>query len=366
MEKIEFAMHEAPDRHYFLSLLDQVWISQIHTNNGPMVKRFENEISKQFKSKKFAAVNNGTLAIEIALKLLKLTNPEKNLVLTTPFTYIATIAAIKNSGLDVYYVDIDEIELSMDPTNLQLLLNKEVDIENVLAILPVHPFNNLAKIEIISGIAHNYNIPVIYDASHAIGAKLDGSQSTSFGTFSTVSFHATKTLSTGEGGGLFINDPQYLDSVDHFRAFGFNANGEFKLLGTNGKMSELHAIHGLSSLKNFESNIKIRKNIFQEFTNSLQSNIHKAVPINPKTDSNFGYFPIISTNAEMRERLEDALTKSKIGFRRYFYPSLELLVPANGNTEISKKIAETITCIPLRANLCLSEIERIKVVLEEI
>lgn len=324
-----------------------------------MVKRFEKEISEQFESDRFAAVNNGTLAIEIALRMIKTVYPDKTLVLTTPFTYIATIAAIKNSGLGVYYIDIDDDDLGMSPSSLKANLEGKVKIDDVLAILPVHPFNNVAKIDLISNIADSYGIPVIYDASHAIGTKFKNIQATSFGTFSTVSFHATKTLSTSEGGGLFVNEKLYFESIKNFRSFGFNKDGEFELIGTNGKMSELHAIHGLTSLVDFRDNIDTRKQIFHNFYMSLNSNHHSAVQIATGTESNYGYFPIISKNIEARESLENKLIDSKIGFRRYFYPSLDILVPADGATQKSKAIADKILCIPLRANLNLTEIERI-------
>lgn len=366
MDTIDFAVHQAPNSELFLTLLDQVWQSNIHTNNGPMIKRFEKEISEQFQTDKFAAVSNGTLAIEMALRTLKNRSPNKSLVLTTPFTYIATIAAIKNSGLEIYYIDIDEDDLSMSPEILKTTLESKVKVDNVLAIVPVHPFNNVAKIDLISKVANNYSIPVIFDASHAIGAKFKNKQATSFGTFSTVSFHATKTLSTIEGGGLFVNEEFYFDSIRNFRAFGFNKDGEFELLGTNGKMSELHAIHGLTSLVNFKRNVEIRKQIFHTFFMSLNSENYSAIQIASHTESNYGYFPIISKNKETRETLEKKLVHSKIGFRRYFYPSLDILVPGNGVTQNSKKIADTILCFPFRANLNSDEIERIQYLLESI
>jgi dTDP-4-amino-4,6-dideoxygalactose transaminase len=251
----------------------------------------------------------------------------------------------------------------MCPIDLKTVLEGQVNVEEVLAILPVHPFNNLANIDLISVIAECYDIPVIYDASHAIGSKLKNRQSTSFGTFSTVSFHATKTLSTSEGGGLFVNDPFYFDSIQNFRAFGFSKDGKFNSLGTNGKMSELHAIHGLVSLLSFDKNVKIRKQMFQGFNLQLNSTVHSSVSINLDTESNFGYFPIISRDEKARESLEKKLINSKIGFSRYFYPSLNFLVPAKGKTQNSNNIANKITCLPFRANLNLEEIERIQLFL---
>jgi dTDP-4-amino-4,6-dideoxygalactose transaminase len=366
MEKIDFASHEAPDLDIFSGLLQEVWQSNIHTNNGPMVKKFENLISQNFESDSFVAVNNGTLAIEIALRVLKAHYPKKHLVLTTSFTYIATVAAIKNSGLELYYVDIDENYLGMSPIDLKDVLESQIDVNEVLAILPVHPFNNLADVGLISEIAQKYDIPVVYDASHSIGSKINNRQSTSFGTFSTVSFHATKTLSTSEGGGLFVNDPKYVESVQNFRAFGFSKDGEFKLLGTNGKMSELHAIHGIASLSNFDKNVQIRKQIFHGFNVHLKSDFHSTVPINANMKSNFGYFPIISKDQAARELLEKKLIHSNIGFRRYFYPSLNFLVPADGRIQNSINIADKISCLPFRANLSVEEIEKIQLFLDEL
>lgn len=366
MDTINFAAHQVPNSDLFLNLLDQVWQSNIHTNNGPMVKRFEKEISEQFESDKFVAVSNGTLAIEIAIRMIKTTYPDKTIVLTTPFTYIATIAAIKNSGLGIYYIDIDEDDLGMSPGSLKTTLEGKVKIEDVLAILPVHPFNNVTKIDMISNIAASFSIPVIYDASHALGTKFNNIHATSFGTFSTVSFHAAKTLSTSEGGGLFVNEKSYFESVKNFRSFGFNKDGEFELIGTNGKMSELHAIHGLTSLVDFRNNINIRKQIFHNFYTTLNSECYSAVQIATGTESNYGYFPILTKNIEARESLEKKLIDAKIGFRRYFYPSLDILVPADGATQISNKIADKILCIPLRANLNFTEIERIRYFLASI
>ncbi len=332
-------------------LMQGVWERGIMTHNGPLVQRFEKEVTDFLHVKNIVSVVNGTIAIQLAIRALKL----KGEIITTPFTFIATISSIIWEGCTPVFVDIDAETLNMDPSKIEDKIT-----ERTCAILPVHVFGNPCDIEAIDTIAKKHNLKVIYDAAHAVGVNYKGKSIFEYGDISTTSFHATKMLNTAEGGACFAVDSELHEKLKRLRFFGFDDCKNVVDDGTNAKMTEVHAAIGIANLHYLQAALDDRKEKYILYKDLLsQSSDLKFQKINE--DCNYSYFPVIFPTETTLELVEKKLNAKGIYPRRYFYPSVNTFTYILPYVEmpVSEDIAKRILCLPLYYDLTKKDIERI-------
>lgn len=321
--------------------LEKVWASGVMTHNGPLVQQFEREFSAYSGLEKTVAVNNGTLAIQLALRALNL--PAGGEIITTPFTFIATISSILYEGFKPVYCDIDPETLNLDPKKIEALITSKT-----VAILPVHVFGNPCDCEAIDAIAKKHNLKVVYDAAHAVGVNYRGKSIFTYGDASSTSFHATKLLNTSEGGGVFSTNPSVDQKVRELRFFGYNAAKDVDGIGTNAKMTEVNAAIGLANLKYMDAILADRKKKYNLYKSILSQNMTLAFQ---KIDEscNCSYFPVIFDSEATLLKVDAALQKKNIFARRYFYPSVNTYkkLGIEAICPISEDISSRILCLPL-------------------
>lgn len=333
------------------ALLEGVWERGIMTHNGPLVQRFEKEVADFLGLKNMVSVTNGTIAIQMAIKALGL----KGEIITTPFTFIATVSSIIWEGCTPVFVDIDLETLNIDPAKIE-----EKITEQTCAILPVHVFGNPCDIERIAEIAQLHNLKVIYDAAHAVGVNYNGKSLFEYGDISTTSFHATKMLNTAEGGACFAVDDSLHEKLKRLRFFGFDNGKDVVDDGTNGKMTEVHAAIGIANLKLLQSALDDRKEKYLLYKELLSCHPElKFQRINQ--DCNYSYFPVIFPTEEVLLSIEHKLNQNGIFPRRYFYPSVNTFMKQLSYVEmpISEDISKRILCLPLYYSLSKDEIRMI-------
>ena len=220
--------------------MSEIWESKWLTNNGVQHKKLENELKNYLNVEHLSLFNNGTLALLLGLKSLDL----KGEVITTPFTFPATVQALDWNGLTPVFCDIDPETLTIDATKIESLIT-----EKTSAILGVHVFGNPCDVEKIQTIADKYQLKVIYDGAHAFGTKIDGKPISSYGDMTMFSFHATKLFNTVEGGALAFKDEKLAEKLELLKNFGLAGPDEVVLSGLNAKMNEIQAAIGLEVLK---------------------------------------------------------------------------------------------------------------------
>jgi dTDP-4-amino-4,6-dideoxygalactose transaminase len=332
-----------PDIEVYISYLKKIWENEWLTNRGELIIELENKIKKLLEVEDIIIMNNGTIPLQIALKLLG----NKGDVITTPFSYIATTSSIIWENCNPIFVDINPDFLTIDETKIEALITK-----NTTCILATHVFGNPCNIEEIEKIAKKYKLKIIYDAAHCFGVKYKGKSIFDYGDVSTCSFHATKLFHTGEGGAFFSKDKALLKQAYYSHNFGHNGPSDFFGLGINGKNSELHAAMGLSVLPNINKIIDARKKIIDYYKNSIKSKSVKYQIIRSSTDWNYSYFPIIFQSENKLLEVLEKLSKYEIYPRRYFYPSLNQINYIHGlPMPISESIASRILCLPLFVGL---------------
>lgn len=332
-------------------LMKGIWATGVMTHNGPLVQRFEKECSEKLGVKKFVSCVNGTIALQMAIRALQL----KGEIITTPFTFIATINSILWEGCTPVFVDIDPETLCIDPAKIE-----EKITYHTVGIMPVHVFGNCCDIEAIDAIAKKHNLKVIYDACHSVGVNYKGQSIFNYGDISVTSFHATKMLNTTEGGGCFAHDDELDEKLRRIRFFGFENHADIVEDGTNGKMTEVHAAVGLANLKYLDAALADRKEKYAKYKEALSAD--KSLSFQKINEGcNYSYFPVMFKDESSLLKVQAALNENHIYPRRYFYPSVNTfkrLVPYVP-MPASEDVASRILCLPLYYTLAHEDMDRI-------
>lgn len=336
----------------YMSFVSRAYKNQWLTNRGELVKELETQISTYLKltNTNILVTNNGTTPLQIALKCLG----QNGEIITTPFSYVATTAAIVWENCSPVFVDIHPNYLTIDETKIEDAITSKTT-----CILATHVFGNPCNIEEIDRIAKKHNLKVIYDAAHCFGVKYKGKSIFEYGDVSTCSFHATKIFHSGEGGALYCKDEKLFNEMFYHHNFGHDGPLNFHGLGINGKMSELHAAMGLSVLPYMDAIIKKRKDINDFYNKKIKTS--KKIKLRANTEWNYSYYPVIFKNEEVLLHVQEKLNRQDIYPRRYFFPSLEKLPYLEGNMicNISSKISKQILCLPSFHDICKTDLQSI-------
>lgn len=331
-----------PPINEYQDILQRSWTNKWLTNRGELVLDLERLIAEKISCNKGIAMNNGTIPLQIALKLLG----KGGDIITTPFSYVATTSSILWEGCKPVFVDIDPMYWTIDPEKIESSIT-----ENTTCILATHVFGNPCDVFRIEQIAKKHNLSVIYDAAHSFGVNFHGQSVFNYGDVSTCSFHATKIFHTGEGGMLFAQDKDLFSAAYDAHNFGHNGPTAFSGVGINGKMSELSAAMGLAVLPYFDEIIQSRKSVANTYNEKLNARIQK-ISLRENTEWNYSYYPILLQSEEELLGVMQKLNNLNIYPRRYFYPSLNTLDFVHGaECPISESIASRILCLPLFVGL---------------
>lgn len=330
-----------PPLEEYHAQLQRVWDNQWLTNRGALVQELETKLADYLtlQESKMIIMNNGTIPIQIALKLLA----KGGEVITTPFSYVATTSAIVWENCTPVFVDIHPEYLTIDETKIEAAIT-----DKTTCILATHVFGNPCNIEAIEAIAQKYKLKVIYDAAHCFGVTYQGKSIFEYGDISTCSFHATKLFHTGEGGALFTKDPELFHQCFYSHNFGHDGPLAFHGLGINGKISELHAAMGLSVLPYMSAILQARAAVVDLYDSLLDFDKVQKMKLREHSQWNYSYYPILFKDEVTLLKIQKELNEAQIFPRRYFYPSLNT-VPfvSQQKMDISENLSSNIICLPL-------------------
>ena len=192
-KKITVTSPLLPPLEEFIPYLEDIWDRKWLTNNGPYHKQLETALCEYLGVEHLSLFTNGTLPLMIALQALRITGE----VITTPYSFVATTHSLWWNGIKPVFVDVDPKTGNIDPDKIEAAITPKTT-----AIMPVHVYGNPCDTHRIQEIADTYGLKVIYDAAHAFGVTVNGESILKAGDMSTLSFHATKTYNTVEGGAL--------------------------------------------------------------------------------------------------------------------------------------------------------------------
>lgn len=351
MKKINVTKTFLPPLEEYQAYLTKIWDSGQITNQGPLLLEFEQRVKQYLNATNLHFVANGTLALQLALRALDITEGE---IITTPFSYVASTSAILWEHCHPAFVDIKPDTLCIDPDKIEAAITAKTK-----AILAVHVFGlpcEVAKIEVL---AKKHNLKVIYDGAHAFGVEHNDQPLLNYGDISTCSFHATKLFHTIEGGCVITKNNAVSKRVELMKRFGHTWDEHF-MLGINAKASELQAAMGLCNLGYVKQNIEKRRQITQLYDKLLGETFTRPI-IPDNTLYNYCYYPILVQTEGLLLELIDKLKQENIFPRRYFYPSLNTLpyLKERQSCPIAEDIASRIMCLPLYEDLDKAVVEKI-------
>jgi dTDP-4-amino-4,6-dideoxygalactose transaminase len=344
-----------PKLDEYQRLIAEIWERRWLTNHGPLVTSLEQKISAYTELPHFFFLNNGTIAIQIAIKALKL----RGEIITTPFSYVATTSSIVWEDCIPVFADIDPHSWNISPDSI-----REKITPRTTAIIATHVYGNPCDVEVIDTIAREHGLKVIYDAAHAFGVIHKGKSLFHYGDVSTVSFHATKLFHTVEGGGVFCKDPDVAHNVSYMRNFGHNGQEAFWGVGVNGKNSEVHAAMGHCNFPHLPSILSRRGAISAQYNEQLtplySAGLLRQPTIAADTVYNHAYYPILLNSESELLRVRDALHEKGIVPRRYFYPSLALLpYVEHAHVPVALDYSPRVLCLPSYHDLSEDDISYI-------
>lgn len=341
----------------YVRYLEGIWARGHLTNNGPLVVELERRLGEYLEVPHVFLVANGMLGLHIAIRALGI----RGSVVTTPFSYVATTAAPVWEGLRPVFAEIDS-GCCLDPKAVDKVWE-----DGIGGIIATHVYGNACDVEALERLARGRGVPVLYDAAHAFGAKLNGRSLCGYGDIAMVSLHATKLFHTVEGGLLITHSDEYAARIQRLRNFGHDGPDRFDGVGTNAKMSEFHAAMGLCNLDRFPQLMARRRHL-----SSLYEELLAGLPLEYPLwrvglERNGAYFPVIFSSESVLCAVQQQLNAEQIFPRRYFHPSLSRLnyVQA-GEVPVAESVADRVLCLPLWAELEELQVRRISSILKRV
>ena len=299
-------------------MLDRRWLS----NSGPYVRELEQRIAEMVGVKHCIAMCNGTVALEIAIRALDL----KGEVIIPSFTFVATAHALQWQEITPVFCDVDPLTHTIDPACVVKMITPRTT-----GIIGVHLWGQTCDIDSLTDIASSSSLKLMFDAAHGLGCSHKGRMIGNFGNAEVFSFHATKFLSSAEGGAIATNDDVLAQKIRLMKNFGFSGEDRVIYVGTNGKMSEPSALMALTNLESIDMFIATNYRNYQAYTRELEGIPGVTLMRYNETErSNYQYI-ILEIDAPAtcvtRDELLLMLRSENVLARRYFYPGCHRMEP---------------------------------------
>lgn len=334
---------------------------------GPKVKELEEAFAKYCGTDYAVAVNSGTAAIHAALFAAGVQPGDE--VITTPFSFIATINPILMLGARPVLVDIDPITFNLDMRKVE-----EVITDKTKAIIPVDLYGQPVDYDELYKIAEKHNLRVVEDSCQSIGAEYKGRKTGSLGDLGCFSLYATKNIMCGEGGIVTTNNADYAKTIKSFRQHGMTETYEYDHLGFNYRMSDLHAAIAVEQVKRVGSFTEKRISNAARLTDLLQGAKGLILP-SVKADRTHVYHQYtirITDEAHItRESFVQEMRAREIGVGVYYpkplhgYKHIAELGYAIGDFPEAEKVASQVVSLPVHPDLSDEDLQTIaKIVLD--
>jgi UDP-4-amino-4,6-dideoxy-N-acetyl-beta-L-altrosamine transaminase len=288
-----------------VKVLRSDWIT-----TGPKIEEFENALCRYIGCKYAVTVNSGTSALDIAVQSLNL--PDGSEVITTPFTFVATSNAILYNNLKPVFADICSDTFNIDPDEIRKKLSRDTR-----AIIYVDYAGQPGDIKAIKEIADEFDLYLIEDASHAIGAEYEGTKVGNFADLTIFSFHPVKHITTGEGGAVVTGDEELYERLLLLRNHGIDKDArdrygpdaswayDMKYLGRNYRITDFQAALGISQLKKLDGFIEKRSELTSMYDELL-------------SDVDAVRLPVVRGNVKHAWHLYTILLDESIGRDEFF------------------------------------------------
>lgn len=335
-------------------ILDNCWL----TNNGPMVQELEQRLARYFGVRHCVAMNNGTIALELAIRACGMTGE----VILPSMTFIATAHSLQWQGIRPVFADIDPGTLNLCPKSVEALITPATT-----GIVGVHLYGRPCAIDELTELAEHHGLKLIFDAAHAFGSGYHGKPIGNFGNCEVFSFHATKIFNTFEGGAVTTNDDELANRLRLMRNFGFEGEDNVSYIGTNGKMAEINAAMGLTNLESIDDFIAVNLANYRAYCSGLPGIPGASMVLYDESELQNYQYIILRVDAceygRSRDELKQYLENHGVMARRYFYPGCHRMEPyrtlypdAGRNLPATEAFAEEVLALPTGTQITPDEV----------
>lgn len=336
-------------------MLDRRWLS----NNGPLVQELEKKIAHFLDVEHCTLICNATIALEIAVRALGLQGE----VIVPSFTFIASAHALQWQGITPVFCDVDPETHNIDPVKVEELITP-----HTTGILGVHVWGRACDVDNLNAIAQKFRLKLLFDAAHAFGSTYQGKMIGGFGDAEVFSFHATKFFNTFEGGAITTNNDHLAEKISGMRNFGFAGLDQVIQLGTNGKMSEVSAAMGLTSLESIDEFINMNLSNYLTYASELEDIPGVRLIVYDANEKNNYQYIVIEVDEKVagisRDTIVNILHAENILARRYFFPGCHQMEPYRSNFANNRsllyeteKLTQKVIQLPTGTALGTPEIE---------
>ncbi len=343
---------------------------------GPKIRDFERSLCDYVGCNYAVAMNSGTSALDVAVAALGLPNGSE--VITTPFTFVATSNSILYNGLQPIFADIKKETRNINPEDIKRKITSKTK-----AIIYVDYAGHPCDIEEIREIANEYNLYLIEDACHSLGASYHGEKVGNFADMTVFSFHPVKPITTGEGGALVTNNPELAQKArmlhshgidkDAVSRYGPDANWAYdmKLLGRNYRMTDIQAALGVSQLKKLDNFIN-RRNEIANLYNELLDDFECAETPLTKEGVIHGWhiYTVLLSKSINRNEFFKYMRKNEIGVNVHYIPIYHFTYYKNKfkfnahDFPVTENVFNSIITLPIYPGMRDEDVERVVTILK--
>lgn len=321
-EKLHVGRPNVGDRQRFLARVTDILDRRWFTNDGVYVQELERALAGFLGVRHCVTVCNATVALEITARALGLSGE----VIVPSFTFVATAHALQWQQITPIFCDVDPATHNLDPRRVEALVTPRTT-----GIVAVHLWGRPCAVEDLGEIARRRRLKLVFDAAHAFACTHRGRRIGGFGNAEVFSFHATKFFNTFEGGAVATDDDDLAARIRLMKNFGFAGYDRVVYIGTNGKMSEISAAMGLTSLESLDAFIDANRRNYQAYRQGLAGLPGiSLVRYDDAEACNYQYVIAEVDEAACglsRDTLVDVLHAENVLVRRYFFPGVHRMEP---------------------------------------
>ncbi|EKN63429.1 UDP-4-amino-4,6-dideoxy-N-acetyl-beta-L-altrosamine transaminase [Schinkia azotoformans] len=375
-------MNQEPIRDSFLSYGKQ-WIDEEdikavtavlegdYLTTGPYISNFEEAIAHYVGTKYAVSFANGTAALHAACFAAGISEGDE--VITSPLTFAASANCVLYQGGTPIFADVDEKTYNIAPEEIEKKITTKTK-----AIIPVHFTGQPADLDEITAIAKKYNLIVIEDAAHALGASYQGKRIGSISDMTMFSFHPVKHITTGEGGMITTSNKDYYEKLLQFRSHGITRDPskltenhgpwyyEMQFLGLNYRLTDIQAALGLSQLKKINRFLNLRKKYSSMYDEAFKDISSITAPYQDKNGCSSWHLYVIrldlETLSKTRNEIFNAFHQENIGVNVHYipvhlFPYYQKLGYKRGICPKAEKLYQEIITLPLFPAMTEKDVE---------
>jgi dTDP-4-amino-4,6-dideoxygalactose transaminase len=322
MRPLHVGLPNIGDRAKLMARIEGILDSRWLTNRGPLVREFEDRLCDYTGARHAISMCNATVALEIVTRALGMSGE----VIVPSMTFIATAHALQWQQVTPVFCDIDPATHNLDPARVESMITSRTT-----GIVGVHLWGRPCDVDALEDIAKRHELSLVFDAAHALGCSYRGRMIGGFGDAEVFSFHATKILNSFEGGAVVTNDDALAEKIRLMQNFGFADLDNVVHVGTNGKMSEISAAMGLTSLESLDEFVARSRENHSLYRKQLARIPGLAlVEYDDRERCNYQYIVVNVDEGRTRlsrDRLVDVLRAENVLARRYFWPGCHRMEP---------------------------------------